>query len=88
MIPAAMKRLSLLLAGCFIAVETFGAAPRPTPCDLRTLSDSLFHWRAAHPADSLADNLSGWWTDERGGAVYGSRCCGPTPQPGATSAAA
>lgn len=69
MIPAAMKRLSLLLAGCFIAVETFGAAPRPTPCDLRTLSDSLFHWRAAHPADSLADNLSGWWTDERAGCV-------------------
>lgn len=69
MIPAAMKRLSLLLAGCFIAVETFGAAPHPTPRDLRTLSDSLFRWCAAHSADSLADNLSGWWTDERAGCV-------------------
>lgn len=59
-----VKRVSLPL---FFVCRTLFAAAQPD--EPEALADSISRWREANRADSLADNLSAWWTDASGGRV-------------------
>ena len=59
-----MKLVFILLFACCVR---FTAAAQPD--ESRALADSIGRWLEANRSNSLADNLSAWWTDASDGRV-------------------